>query len=266
MGDRGQNVVGLEAASSSIAMPIAASIRWMAGNCGRRSSRHLAALPLVFGEQHMAERRLGTIEGHEQIVGLLFFEQKQQIARKAKHRRHRFAARAGHLRNRVKHLKDQRIGVDDPDRLAGQRGRFGGRFCRSGSTPPQAQCGSLAPRRRRFCRRGPSFILHAGKHGLTSHERDYRERSRQVKRPTRKTRQDSVANPSVKPGGCQAGLGRDAANQGTTQHFNASGPTRPAPVCTTSSNQAPFLAQIPIRAQHAHEQQEKGPAYPTAFP
>ena len=78
----------------------------------------------------MAECRLGAIEGHEQIVGLLLLEQKQQIAREAIHGRHRLAARAGHFRDRVEHLKNQRIGIHHPDRLAGQCGRFGGRCCR----------------------------------------------------------------------------------------------------------------------------------------
>ncbi len=80
--------------------------------------RHLAARAFVGFVHRVAERRLDAVECHEQIVRLLRLEQVQHVACEAVHGRHRFAPRAGHFRNRVKHLKDQRVGVARPRRSA----------------------------------------------------------------------------------------------------------------------------------------------------
>ncbi len=179
MGDGGQNVVGFVRRQLERRDAHCREHPLDGGELRPEVERHLAPLPLILGEQHMPKCRLGPIEGHEQIVGLLLVEQEQQIARKAIHRRHRLAARAGHLRNGMKHLKDQRVGVDHPNRLTGQRGRLD-RPCRR-LWPSAAVCGTRRPRRaicgarvrrrlRRF-RARQGFILHAGKHRLTSHER-----------------------------------------------------------------------------------------------
>ena len=92
--------------------------RRIAGICGARSSAISARLNLVLVVHRMAKRLAGKIEGAEQIVGLLLLQQIKQIAGKAEDRPDRFAPRTGHFRQGVKHLMDQRVGVDHPDRLA----------------------------------------------------------------------------------------------------------------------------------------------------
>ena len=105
----------------SAGMPRAAITRRMAGICGTRSSCISGPLDLVLVVHRVAKGLAGQVERAEQVVRLLLLQQVEQIAGEAEHGPHRLALRAGHLRQGVKDLMDQRMGVDDPDRLAGQR-------------------------------------------------------------------------------------------------------------------------------------------------
>ena len=111
---------------------------------------HVRPAGLVLLVERVAKCLARQVEGTEEEVGLLRFQQVEQVPGKTKDGIDRLAAGAGHVRNGVEDLVDQGVGVDHPDRLSGQacrrRGRrFGG--CRIGLQPVAAN----AVVRRRWC-------------------------------------------------------------------------------------------------------------------
>ena len=59
-------------------------------------------------------------KAQKEKVRPLRFQQGEQVAGETVDRRHRLAARTGHLGQGMKHLVDERMGVDHPDRLPGK--------------------------------------------------------------------------------------------------------------------------------------------------
>ncbi len=131
-GDGGQDVVGL--------VRLAAERR--NAQCGdhatdRRNLRdqvlgHFRPLNLVLVVHRVTEGLAGQVERREEVVWPLLLQQIEQIASEAEHRAHGLASRAGHLRQGMKHLMNQRVGVDDPDRLAAEARRGGQRRTEGG--------------------------------------------------------------------------------------------------------------------------------------
>ena len=72
--------------------------------------------------------RSGGIGGTGQVGGLVLGQQVEQVPRNAKNRISRQTPRAGHFRNRVEYLKDQRVEVDQIEGFGHQGGSWG-RVC-----------------------------------------------------------------------------------------------------------------------------------------
>ena len=82
---------------------------------------HFGPLHLILLVHLVPEGLARQIERAKQIVRPLLFQQVEQIAGEAEDGPHRLAPRTGHLRQGVKDLMDQRMGVDHPDRSPSQR-------------------------------------------------------------------------------------------------------------------------------------------------
>ena len=115
-GDGGQDVVGLVRLAVQRGNAQGGNHAADGRNLRHQVLVHLRPLNLVLIVHRVAERLARQIEGTEQIVGLLLFQQVEQIAGEAEHGPHRLALRAGHLRQGVKDLMDQRVGIDHPHR------------------------------------------------------------------------------------------------------------------------------------------------------
>ena len=117
--------------------------------------------PLLFvGLVHrVAEGLAGQVERREQVVRPFLFQQVEQVPREAEDGSHRLALRAGHRRQGVENLVDQRIRVDHVDFLPHQRirrrGRHEGNRRRgfAGGHPRNRRRHRLFPSQRRSCQR-----------------------------------------------------------------------------------------------------------------
>ena len=132
-GDGGQHVVGLVRLAVQRRNAQGGDHPANGRNLRHQVVGHFGPLDLVLIVHRVAKGLARQVERAEQVVRPLLLQQVEQIAGEAEHGPHRLALRAGHLRQGVKHLVDQRVGVDDPDRSPGQalrrRGPMAGR-CR----------------------------------------------------------------------------------------------------------------------------------------
>jgi hypothetical protein len=94
-------------------------------NLWHEVGRHLGPVRLVGLEPLVPERRPGRVECADEIVGLPFLDDVEQVAGEAVDRGDGRALRRRHLRQRVKQLVDPRQRVDHPYRLAGKIGHGG---------------------------------------------------------------------------------------------------------------------------------------------
>ena len=85
---------------------------------------HVGPAGLVLLIELVAKGLARQVEGTEQEVRLLRFQQVEQVPRETIDGIHGLPAGAGHVRNGVEYLMDQGVGVDHPDRLSGKA--FGG--------------------------------------------------------------------------------------------------------------------------------------------
>ena len=142
-GDRGHDVVGLESLVGQQGNAEGLDHAMHEADLRHEVLVHVGPARLVLLVERVAKGLARQIEGAEKKVGLLRFQQIEQVAGKTKDGIDRLAAGAGHLRNGVEDLVDQGVGINHPDRLSGQaggrRGRgFGGR--RIGFQPVTANC------------------------------------------------------------------------------------------------------------------------------
>ena len=102
-------------------MPSAATTRWQEMICGARSSVHRRPTAPCTAS-YIAWRKVlpGMSKAQKRKSGRFDFQQVEQVAGETVHGRHRLAPRAGHLRQGVEHLVDERMAVDHPDRLPGK--------------------------------------------------------------------------------------------------------------------------------------------------
>ncbi len=131
-GDRGHDVVGLEALVGQQGNAQGIDHAMHEADLRHEVLVHVGPARLVLLIKLVAKSLSRQVEGTEQKVRLLRFQQIEQVPRKSINGIHRLPARAGHVRDGVENLMDQGMGVNDPDRLPGKafgrrRGRFGGR-------------------------------------------------------------------------------------------------------------------------------------------
>ena len=131
-GDRGHDVVGLEALVGQQGNAQGLDHAMHEADLRHEVLVHVGPARLVLLVKLVAKGLARQVEGTEQKVRLLRFQQIEQVPRKAIDGIHRLPAGAGHVRDGVEDLVDQGMGIDDPDRLPGKafgrrRGRFGGR-------------------------------------------------------------------------------------------------------------------------------------------
>jgi hypothetical protein len=75
--------------------------------------RHLAPVRLVRRIDVRAEDRPRAVEGRGQVVGPAALEQVEHVAENHEDGLRRLPGRPGHFGDRVKHLEDQRIGIQN---------------------------------------------------------------------------------------------------------------------------------------------------------
>ncbi len=119
-GDRGHDVVGLESLVGQQGNAQGLDHAMHEVDLRHKVLVHVGPAGLVLLVELVAKCLARQVEGTEQEVGLLRFQQIKQVPGKAIDGIDRLAAGAGHVRNGVENLVDQGVGVDHPDRLPGQ--------------------------------------------------------------------------------------------------------------------------------------------------
>ena len=152
-GERGQEVVRLERRQPQTGNPQRLNDPMAGDDLRGKVVGHGGAIRLVLRVHRVAKRFARHVERAKREIRPLRFQQVQQVPREAVHRRHGLAARTGHLRQGMKDLVDQRVGVDDPNRLPRQAFRL-----RPGRPPAPLEHrrnrrGGLGGRRHGTCRR-----------------------------------------------------------------------------------------------------------------
>ena len=121
-GERGQHVVGLVTRPRDDGDRQRVEHLFDLGNLADELLRHFAAVGFVAVVDLVAKRRAGRIEGADDRVGLLLLDELQDVADEAVDGVDVLAARAGHVGQGVKDLKNERMGVDHVDLPALDRG------------------------------------------------------------------------------------------------------------------------------------------------
>ena len=133
-GDRGDNVVGLETLVGQQGNAQGLDHAMYEGDLRLQVLVHLRPPGLVLLIELVAKRLARQVERAEEEVGLFGLQQAEQVAGEAIDGIDRLPAGAGHVGNGMEHLVDQRMGIDDPDRLPGkargQSSRHPRRVCR----------------------------------------------------------------------------------------------------------------------------------------
>lgn len=120
--ERGEDVVGLEAGELQAGDPHRGAELPDEGNLRHEIARHLGPRPLVGRMLLVAEGGAGGVHGAEEIIGLPFLDDPEEVLREAVDGLHRRAGRARHLGERVEELVDARQRVDHPHRFPGEVG------------------------------------------------------------------------------------------------------------------------------------------------
>ena len=133
-GDRGHDVVGLESLIGQQRNSQGLDHAMHEADLRHEVLVHVGPTGLVLLVKLVAECLARQIEGAEEEIGLFRFQQKEQVPRKPIDGIDRLPGGAGHVRDGVEDLVDQGMGIDHPDRLAGET--FGlRRDCRIGLQP-----------------------------------------------------------------------------------------------------------------------------------
>ena len=121
-GERGEDIVGLEAGKLQAGDPHRGAELADEGNLRHEVPRHLGPRPLVGRMADVAEGGAGGVHRAKQIIGLPLLDDPEEVLREAVDGLHRSPGRARHLGKGVKELIDARQRVDHPHRLSGEIG------------------------------------------------------------------------------------------------------------------------------------------------
>ena len=120
LGHGGEHVVGLVIRDRADGDPERPDNLFDLGELRPQLAGRFAPLALVDRVELVPEGVSRGVERTDQRVGPLVLQELQQVLGEAEDRVDRLAAGAGHLRDRVEHLEDQRVGVDHVDGPAGR--------------------------------------------------------------------------------------------------------------------------------------------------
>ena len=118
-GERGNHVVGLEALDAQDGQAQGRQHLVDQRDLGTHRIGHRAALGLVGRVDAVAERLARWVKHDDQVARLAVLAQKEHVAGEAEQRVGRQPAGAAHFRDRVEHLEEQRVGVNEIQPLGG---------------------------------------------------------------------------------------------------------------------------------------------------